>query len=110
MRLARGAIVTRVVDSIGVYGREVGIAVHELVGLAGEADAERQAASWIARYEQGLDRYRGRDFPGAAIDFAEVRRERPQDRPAEVMLERCRQLQQGNAPRDWQPIAVLKSK
>jgi hypothetical protein len=43
-------------------------------------------------------------------DFEAVLRERPQDQPAELMLDRCRQLQQGDIPKDWQPIAVLKSK
>lgn len=35
-RLARGAIIAREIDSIAVYRREEGIAVHELIGLAGE--------------------------------------------------------------------------
>jgi adenylate cyclase len=108
-RLARGTIITREIDSIAVYGREEGLSVYELVDLAGEREASHRA-SWIARYERGLAKYRDRDLAGAIGDFEAVLRERYQDRPTEVMLERCRQLQQGDVPEDWQPIAVLKSK
>jgi adenylate cyclase len=109
-RLARGAIVTREIDSIAVYGREEGLAVHELVGLAGEVNAERQAAGWIASYEQGLAKYRGRDFAGAVADFEIVLRERPHDRPAEMMRERSRQLLRSCPDPAWRPVAVLNSK
>src|SRR3569623_1847859 len=50
-RLARGAIISREGDSIAVYGREEGLSVYELVGLAGEPTVGREAADWIADYE-----------------------------------------------------------
>ncbi|MET4175330.1 MULTISPECIES: adenylate/guanylate cyclase domain-containing protein [unclassified Bradyrhizobium] len=108
-RLARGAIITREIDSIAVYGREEGLAVYELVDLSEEREASRRA-SWIAHYERGLAKYRDRDLTGAIVEFEAVLRDRQQDQPAEVLLERCRQLQRRDAPKDWQPIAVLKSK
>lgn len=52
-RLARGAIIGREIDNIAVYGRDEGIAVHELIGLAGNAGAEHHTATWIAPYDQG---------------------------------------------------------
>ncbi|MBR0716880.1 adenylate/guanylate cyclase domain-containing protein [Bradyrhizobium liaoningense] len=109
-RLARGAIVAREVDSIAVYGREEGIAVHELIGLAGEADAEREAVSWIARYELGLARYRARDFSGAVTDFDAVLAARADDRPAAITRERCSRLLQLGIDATWRPVAALTSK
>jgi adenylate cyclase len=108
-RLARNGIVAREVDSIAVYGREEGFVAYELVGLAGEVDAERQRASWIVRYEQGLAKYRSRDFAGAILEFTLVTDDRGHDRPSELMLERCKTLQQGTN-QEWRPIAALKSK
>ena len=93
-RRARNGIVAREVNSIAVYGQEEGFAVYELVGLAGEVDAERQHACWISRYEQGLAKYRNRNFSGAILDFRAVLDDRHHDRPSEVMLDRCKQLQQ----------------
>ena len=109
-RLARDGIVAREIDSIAVYGREEGFAAYELVGLAGEMDAERQRAGWISRYEQGLAKYRNRDFSGAILDFQAVLGDRHHDRPSELMLDRCKQLQQMGADEEWRPVAALKSK
>ncbi|MDA9440398.1 cyclase [Bradyrhizobium sp. CCBAU 51745] len=108
-RLARGAIVTREIDSIAVYGREEGIAVHELIGLAGTADAKRQAATWIACYEHGLAKYRSGDLEGAIVDFETVLLDQPQDIPAKAMLARCRELLE-NKPTVWRPVTTLNSK
>lgn len=108
-RLARGAIITREIDSIAVYGREEGIAVHELIGLAGEAEAEGHAATWIARYKQGLAKYRSRDLEGAIVDFEKVRLAQPQDIPAQAMLARCRELLD-DRQRPWRPVTALNSK
>jgi adenylate cyclase len=108
-RLARGAIVTREVDSIAVYGRERELAIYELVGLV-EQPGESPRPSWMARYEQALAKYRARDLNGAVLDLEAVLRERQQDRPAKVLLSRCRELQQAGADEDWLPVAVSKSK
>lgn len=106
-RLARGAIVTREIDSIAVYGREEGFPVFELIALAGEAEAE---AGWIARYQQGLANYRARRFAAALTDFEAVLTERGQDRPAELMRDRCRQLAATPPDAEWRPIAALTTK
>ncbi|MCG2626517.1 adenylate/guanylate cyclase domain-containing protein [Bradyrhizobium sp. WYCCWR 13023] len=108
-RLARGAIVTREIDSIAVYGREEGIAVHELIGLAGKADAERHAVTWVARYELGLAKYRSRELEDAIVDFEKVLSDQPQDIPAKAMLARCRELLEDKQG-FWRPVTTLNSK
>ncbi|MDN4984077.1 adenylate/guanylate cyclase domain-containing protein [Bradyrhizobium sp. WYCCWR 13022] len=108
-RLARGAIITREIDSIAVYGREEGVAIHELIGLAGEVDAEHHAATWIARYERGLAKYRSRDLEGAVVDFEKVLLDRPEDVAAKAMLARCEELLKGHHE-FWRPVTILNSK
>jgi adenylate cyclase len=107
-RLARGAIVTREIDSIAVYGREEGFAVYELVGLAGEDGGE--TLDWIVRYEQGLANYRARRFAAAVADFEAVLNMRGPDRPAELMRDRCRQLVESAPDVAWRPVAALTTK
>src|SRR5260370_39899634 len=68
-RLVEGAIITREVDSITVYGRMEGLAVHELIGLAEEAGGECRRPRWIAGYQLGFARYRHRDFVTAITWF-----------------------------------------
>ncbi|MBR0915085.1 adenylate/guanylate cyclase domain-containing protein [Bradyrhizobium japonicum] len=106
-RLARGAVVTREVDSIAVYGREEGLAVHELIGII---DEDAGLAGWIARYEQGLANYRARRFAVALADFEAVLAERGHDRPSELMRERCRQFAATMPDAAWQPVVALRTK
>ncbi|MET4724342.1 class 3 adenylate cyclase [Bradyrhizobium japonicum] len=106
-RLARGAVVTREVDSIAVYGREERLAVHELIGIV---DEDVGMAGWIARYEQGLANYRARRFAVALADFEAVLAERGHDRPSELMRERCRQFAATMPDAAWQPVVALRTK
>jgi adenylate cyclase len=109
-RLAENAIVTREVDSIAVYGRAEGLAVHELIGFADEARGDSQWATWITHYEEGLAKYRNRDFSSAMRCFEAVSRERPRDGPAALMRNRCRFLERSGADENWSPVATLNSK
>lgn len=107
--LARGAMITREINSIAVYGRKEGLSVYELIDVAAD-DEVSDRPSWIERYGRGLAKYRNRDFTGAILDFEAVLRDLQQDQPAKVMLERCRHLRQTDTVNDWQPVAVLTSK
>jgi adenylate cyclase len=109
-RLARGVVITREVDSIAVYGREEGISVHELIGIAGETADDSDAIGWIADYERGLAAYRARRFADALADFEMVLEQRGRDRPAELMRDRCRQLAAASPDNAWRPVAALTSK
>jgi adenylate cyclase len=106
-RLIGDAFLTREIDSIAVYGRTEGLAVYELIGLA-EVGGEN--TDWIASYEEGLSRYRRRDFSGAIIHFEAVLGGRPHDLPASLLLERCRRLQQSGVDEEWSSVAALKAK
>jgi adenylate cyclase len=102
------AFVTREIDSIAVYGRVEELAVFELIGSVEDNGGEK--ADWVTSYEQGLSRYRRRDFSGAILKFEAVLRGRPHDRPALILLERCKRLEQSGVEVEWQPIETLKTK
>ena len=106
-RLIRDLFVIREIDNIAVYGRTGGLSVYELIGLAEVADENRD---WIASYEEGLSRYRKRDFRGAIVHFETVLEKRPNDRPAAMLIERCKQLLQSGVDEMWSPVAALKAK
>lgn len=109
-RLARGAVITREVDRIAVDGREEGISVHELIGIAGETIDDSDTIGWIAAYERGLASYRARRFADALADFEVVLKQRGYDRPAELMRDRCRQFAAASPDNAWRPVAALTSK
>jgi adenylate cyclase len=105
--LIEGRMVTREIDQIAVYGKTEGLAVYELISAAQEVN---QDLSWIVQYEEGLLNYRKRNFQSAIICFENVLRQRPHDRPAEIMRDRCRMLEQSGTDDNWSPIAMLQTK
>ena len=109
-RLVERAMITREIDRIAVYGKTEGLAVYELIGSREAADGGDQREAWIARYEEGLLKFRKRDFPGAIRCFEAVLCERPYDRPAELMLDRCRLLKESGTDDKWSPVMVLQTK
>ena len=106
-RLIGDAFLTREIDSIAVYGRTEGLAVYELIG---PAEVSGESTDWIASYEEGLSRYRRRDFSGAIVYFEAALSGRPHDLPASLLLERCRQLQHSSLDPEWSSVATLKAK
>jgi adenylate cyclase len=108
-RLIDGVMITREIDRIAVYGKTEGLAVYELIGPTQEANDDSRPA-WIAQYEEGLLLYRKRNFSSAIRCFEAVLRERPYDRPAALMLDRCRLLEQSGVDETWRPVVALQSK
>ncbi|MGD9512371.1 MAG: adenylate/guanylate cyclase domain-containing protein, partial [Geminicoccaceae bacterium] len=93
------AIVTREVDTVAVYGRNQGVRLFELLGLAGTEVTPAQS-----RYAEALALYRAARFAAALALLAE-----PADGPARWLADRCRALAAA-PPADWQPITQLDSK
>jgi len=108
--LASHALIAREIDSIAVYGREEGLSVYELIAMADDVRADLEAKGWIASYEQGLAQYRVRDFAGAMRHFHSALDQRPGDRPAELMLGRCKELLGLDAAESWDSITIQRSK
>jgi adenylate cyclase len=108
-RLVDDAMITREIDRIAVYGKMEGLAVYELIGSVQGANGAARP-DWIAHYEEGLLKYRKRDFSSAVRCFEAVLRDRPHDRPAALMLDRCRRLEQSGPDETWQAVVALHSK
>jgi adenylate cyclase len=100
--------VTRFLDLVIVKGRSTPVGVYELVGRTGElSEATLQS---LAAYEEASQRYRARDWLGAAAKFQEVLRLNPLDSPAALYLERCQALLSDPPPSDWDGVYVMTHK
>jgi adenylate cyclase len=106
-RLACDRIQVRELDRLTVYGRAGGIAIYELLEAA-EPGAVQPA--WVTLYQSGLAAYRARDFGGGASLFQQVLDARPGDRPAQIMLERCRHFLASPPGEDWEATNAMQTK
>ncbi|MGH6925816.1 MAG: adenylate/guanylate cyclase domain-containing protein [Propylenella sp.] len=103
---AGARIVVRELDRIAVYGRVEGIAIFELLGLAGESPVPE----WAPAYELGLEKYRARDFAAAVERFEAVIALKGRDEASSVMIERCRDFLRLPPTSDWTGTTALAMK
>ena len=105
-RLAGDRILVRELDRLVVYGRSGGLTIYELLGLA-----EKGAVPpWVTLYESALSAYRSQDFAGALSLFQKVLVTQVADRPAQIMIERCRAFIQSPPGPDWKAANAMKAK
>jgi adenylate cyclase len=106
-RLAGDRISVRELDRLVVYGRSGGLAIYELLGLAVDGAA---LPRWAELYESALAAYRVQDFAGAMNLFREVLVAKASDRPAQIMLERCRGFIESPPGSDWKAANAMEVK
>jgi adenylate cyclase len=105
---AREHIVARPVGLVQVKGKRQCVEIWEPLCLTSEEDAvARELARWFV---QGLAAYVARDFRGAAEQYKAALRVRPEDKPAAVLLERCREFLSAPPPEDWNGVYVATEK
>jgi adenylate cyclase len=107
---ADDAIIVRRLDRVAVYGRTGGLAIYELLGMAADAGGT-EAPEWVRIYESGLSAYEDRCWSKAISLFEAAAALRDgDDRPSQILVERCRACLADSPPDDWLPISVLESK
>ncbi len=104
----RELIVARPVGVVQVKGKRQCVEVWEPLSLASENDA---VARELARlFAEGLGAYLDRDFRGAAEQYKAALRLRPEDKPAALLLERCREFLSAPPPEDWNGVYIATEK
>ena len=106
-RLARHAIVARELDSLAVYGRQGGLRIYELLGMADEGIV---LPAWATSYDAGLAGYRAHEFSTAIAAFQLTLAVRPDDRAARIMLARCQQFLASPPDKSWDATTAMKVK
>jgi adenylate cyclase len=106
-RLVGDRVHVRELDRLMVYGRVGGLAIYELLDVAGGG---AKPPSWVALYDAGLAAFRARDFAGAMTFFQQLLTERVSDQPARIMLERCSQFLKSPPGKDWEATNTMKMK
>ncbi|HTB17854.1 MAG TPA: adenylate/guanylate cyclase domain-containing protein [Bryobacteraceae bacterium] len=105
---AQSAIVARPVGVVQVKGKSQWVRVWEPLCLASDED---DAARELARlFAQGLAAYMAQDFRGAAEQYKAALRLCPEDQPAAVLLDRCREYLTTPPPEGWAGVYVATEK
>ncbi|MGQ9686340.1 MAG: adenylate/guanylate cyclase domain-containing protein, partial [Thiobacillaceae bacterium] len=101
-------LVFRELDSLRVLGKTEPVRVFELLG-----ERERLPAGTlerVERFEQGLDRYRARDWDGAEALFRQCLQADSTDRASQVFLERIARFRAKPPGDDWDGVWTAQDK
>jgi adenylate cyclase len=75
------------VDKVSVRGKQQGTVIHELLGLVGDVSAETAARAEACR--DAFQMYLDRRWEEAAAMFEDLIRDRPDDKAAILLRDRC---------------------
>jgi adenylate cyclase len=107
--LVRDEIYLRSVARVQVKGKTKPVEVFTFIGALNE-DVDSEFLKWLESYEEGLEKFRSRDFIRAKILFSRFLEFYPDDLLAKMYLERT--LEYEHAPPDeaWQAVEVFWKK
>jgi adenylate cyclase len=101
-------IIARPVGVVQVKGKRQGVEVWEPLCLASEENAVAREMTRL--FVEGLAAYLERDFQAAAQQYEAALRLSPEDKPAAVLLERCREFVMAPPPEEWNGVYVATEK
>ena len=104
-------MICRPLDIVAVKGKKKSIAIHELLAAKDEEGAEA-LTSFCARFEEGIEEYRGQNWERALAVFEQLQKEVPDDRPVRLYVKRCRDIIDGSVTvtPDWDGSVILNEK
>jgi len=107
--LVRDEFYLRSVARVQVKGKTKPVDVFTFVGARNE-DVEPEFLKWLESYEEGLERFRARDFTEAKISFSRFLEFYPDDLLAKMYLDRALEYDQQPPDEAWEAIEVFKKK
>ena len=105
--LVQTRFVLRTVDSVQVKGKTKPVRVFTVIA---DKDSGEQPPAWLARYEEGVEFYRARNFAESAKAFTETLSAHPDDYLAQLYLKRSQELLANPPGPDWDTVFIMKSK
>ena len=106
--LVRHDYLARPVDFVAVSGRSSGVKIYQL--LAARSEATEDEFAYASLCEEGIKLYWQREWASARERFRAVLTARPDDRPAQIMAERCASYEKHPPADDWQGIITMATK
>src|SRR6058998_3278822 len=107
--LVRDEVYLRSVARVQVKGKTRPVDVFTFVATRGE-ETDREFLKWVETYEEGLEKFRTRDFDEAKILFSRFLEFYPDDLLAKMYLERALGYEQAPPDEAWEAVEVFEKK
>jgi adenylate cyclase len=100
----------RSVARVQVKGKTLPVDVLTLLGPRDGKSVDPQLLKWVETYEEGLIKFKERDFVGAKILFSQFLEFYPDDLLAKMYLDRALEYEQQPPDEAWNAVEVFKKK
>ncbi|HEU0275390.1 MAG TPA: adenylate/guanylate cyclase domain-containing protein [Candidatus Udaeobacter sp.] len=107
--LIRDEVHLRSVARVQVKGKSRPVDVLTFIGGRNE-ELDREFLKWLDTYEEGLERFRARDFTEAKILFSRFLEFYPDDLLAKMYLDRALEYEQAPPDEAWAAVEVFEKK
>jgi adenylate cyclase len=108
-QLVRDEFYLRSIARVQVKGKTKPVDVFTLIGARNE-DVDPQLLKWLESYEDGLEKFRTRDFTQAKILFSRFLEFYPDDLLAKMYLDRVLEYEQQPPDKAWDAVEVFTKK
>jgi adenylate cyclase len=107
--LVRDEFYMRSVARVQVKGKTKPVDVFTFIGLRNK-EVDPELLKWLESYEDGLEKFRARDFTDAKILFSRFLEFYPDDFLAKMYLDRALEYEQQPPDEAWDAVEVFKKK
>jgi adenylate cyclase len=107
--LIRDEVHLRSVARVQVKGKSKPVDVFTFIGGRNE-ELDREFLKWLDAYEEGLERFRARDFTEAKILFSRFLEFFPDDLLAKMYLDRALEYEQTPPDEAWDAVEIFEKK
>lgn len=94
----------RELGKIRVFGKQVPVAIYELLGLQSKLQSESHRSRLIEQFAAALALYGERNWEQAKQSFSSILEEFPADKPSKIYLMACEYFKKSPPPDDWDGI------
>jgi len=103
---AKSKFIFRKLDIIRVKGKSKPVEIYELI----EPKKKEIKKDFIKNFESALTSYRNQDWEKAKTLFKKVLKEKPNDQPTKIFLERIKKFEKNPPHKNWKGIYDMTSK
>ena len=107
--LARDEVHLRSVARVQVKGKSKPVDVFTFIGARNE-EIDPEFLKWLETYEEGVEKFRARDFTDAKILFSRFLEFYPDDLLAKMYLDRALDYEQAPPDEAWEAVEVFEKK
>ncbi len=104
----KGKFLTREIDRVRVKGKNIPVAIFELMGEKGITKAEQM--THIPEFQKGYELYLLKDFQNAIGQFEKALSLNAEDPVSKLFVKRCSEFLEEPPPADWDGVYVMKTK